>query len=111
MWTCIAFFAVLIQICNRFDRVECAKPFNYTTDFCSFKFNTRTNLDFRLAPSRTWQPEFGRRIGAMLRNVEWSEGSAIEIRVRHCSDTSVAFLAQTVSLIQLNLWLQCHVGD
>ncbi|KAI8001264.1 F-box protein SKIP1 [Camellia lanceoleosa] len=47
--------------------------------------------------SLLWNPEFERRIDSMLRSVvEYSDGSLMEIRIRHCSDRSLSFVAQRV---------------
>lgn len=44
---------------------------------------------------RWWTPEFERRIDSMLRSViEWSDGSLVEIKTRHCSDRAVSFAAE-----------------
>ncbi|KAL5547526.1 hypothetical protein UlMin_002757 [Ulmus minor] len=45
--------------------------------------------------ARWWTPEFERKIDSMLRSVvEWSDGSIKEIRIRHCSNRSLAFAAE-----------------
>ncbi|XP_043697647.1 F-box protein SKIP1 [Telopea speciosissima] len=42
-----------------------------------------------------WSPEFERKIDAMLLSVvDWSAAALKEIRVRHCSDYSLAFVAE-----------------
>lgn len=47
---------------------------------------------------RFWTPEFERRVDNMLRSVAvWSDGGLTEIRVRHCSDRSLALVAQRYS--------------
>ncbi|KAH6835940.1 SKP1 interacting partner 1 [Perilla frutescens var. hirtella] len=44
---------------------------------------------------RFWTPEFERRVDNMLRSVVvWSAGSLTEIRIRHCSDRSLALVAK-----------------
>uniref|UniRef100_A0A7N0V7J9 F-box domain-containing protein n=1 Tax=Kalanchoe fedtschenkoi TaxID=63787 RepID=A0A7N0V7J9_KALFE len=60
-----------------------------------------------------WQPEFERRIDAMVRNVvKWGEGDVVEIRVRHCSDRSVAFVAERCPNLQvLSIKSSPHVSD
>ncbi|KAL6975701.1 F-box protein skip1 [Sarracenia purpurea var. burkii] len=50
-------------------------------------FDLEARFDSVPDSSRWWTPEFERRIDAMLRSVvDWSDGSLIEIRVKHCSD-------------------------
>ncbi|CAM8938703.1 unnamed protein product [Rhodiola kirilowii] len=63
--------------------------------------------------ARLWEPEFERRIDAMVTNVvEWSEGGLVEIRVRHCSDRSVAFVAERCPNQQfLSVKSSPHVSD
>ncbi|CAM8962720.1 unnamed protein product [Rhodiola kirilowii] len=52
--------------------------------------------------ARWWEPEFERRSDAMATNVvEWSEGSLVDIRVRHCFDRSVAFVAERSSFLEI----------
>ncbi|KAF9617327.1 hypothetical protein IFM89_035308 [Coptis chinensis] len=49
-----------------------------------------------------WAPSFERKIDCMLRNVVyWSGGDLNEIRIRHCSDHSVNFVAQRCSNLQV----------
>ena len=44
---------------------------------------------------RWWTPEFERRIDGILLSVSnWSHGLLTEIRVRHCSDHALIFVAQ-----------------
>ncbi|XP_078171268.1 F-box protein SKIP1-like [Carex rostrata] len=42
-----------------------------------------------------WTPAFQRRVDSMMRSVaEWSDGGLKEVRVRHCSDEALRFLAE-----------------
>ncbi|KAJ4815834.1 F-box protein SKIP1 [Rhynchospora pubera] len=42
-----------------------------------------------------WTPAFQRRVDSMMRSVaEWSDGALKEVRVRHCSDEALCFLAE-----------------
>ncbi|XP_074273645.1 F-box protein SKIP1-like [Silene latifolia] len=45
--------------------------------------------------TRWWSPEFERKIDGILKSVvDWSDGSLLEIRLRHCSDHSLVYAAQ-----------------
>ncbi|XP_074273644.1 F-box protein SKIP1-like [Silene latifolia] len=45
--------------------------------------------------TRWWSPEFERKIDGILKSVvDWSDGSLLEIRLRHCSDHSLFYAAQ-----------------
>lgn len=74
--------------------------------FRAFKdpsLHTTFNLDPQFDPppelARWWTPDFERKIDSMLRSVvEWSDGALTEIRVRHCSDRSLAFVAERCKL-------------
>ncbi|KAK7329914.1 hypothetical protein VNO77_24096 [Canavalia gladiata] len=49
-----------------------------------------------------WTPEFEAKIDSMLRSVvQWAQTSLTEIRVRHCSDRSLAFAAQRCSNLEV----------
>lgn len=42
-----------------------------------------------------WTPAFQRRVDSMMRSVAvWSDGGLKEVRVRHCSDEALSFLAE-----------------
>ncbi|KAK9130345.1 hypothetical protein Sjap_010832 [Stephania japonica] len=54
---------------------------------------------FESAPESThwWSPEFERKVDSMVRSVvDWGGPSVREIRVRHCSDRSLALVAERV---------------
>ncbi|KAK9715595.1 hypothetical protein RND81_06G175700 [Saponaria officinalis] len=49
-----------------------------------------------------WSPEFGRKIDGILKSVvDWSAGSLLEIRLRHCSDHSLVYAAQRCPKLQV----------
>ncbi|KAF2532831.1 hypothetical protein F2Q70_00033336 [Brassica cretica] len=54
--------------------------------------------EFQSLPCSTswwWCPEFGDKIDALLRSVvNWSQGGLKEIRVRHCTDHSISYVAE-----------------
>ncbi|XP_065850885.1 F-box protein SKIP1-like [Euphorbia lathyris] len=61
--------------------------------------NTAFDLDYRfnsrIESSRWWIPDFEMKMDCMLRSVvDWSDASLTEIRTRHCSDSSVNFVAE-----------------
>ncbi|KAG6411520.1 hypothetical protein SASPL_129603 [Salvia splendens] len=65
--------------------------------------NSVLDLESHFVPAnelpRFWTPEFERRVDNMLRSVVvWSSGSLTQIRVRHCSDRSLALVAQSSKL-------------
>ncbi|KAK4415186.1 F-box protein SKIP1 [Sesamum alatum] len=62
---------------------------------------------------RFWNLEFERKIDNMLESVvSWSAGSLTEIRVRHCSDRSIALVAQRCpNLRVLSIKSSPHVTD
>ncbi|KAA8535380.1 hypothetical protein F0562_030383 [Nyssa sinensis] len=65
-------------------------------------FDLETHFDSPTESPRWWTPEFERKIDAMLRSVvDWSDGSLSEIRVRHCSNTSLSFAAQRCPNLQI----------
>ncbi|KAF8097501.1 hypothetical protein N665_0286s0012 [Sinapis alba] len=42
-----------------------------------------------------WGPEFGDKIDSVLRSVvDWSEGGLKEVRVRHCTNSSISYIAE-----------------
>ncbi|KAJ4899050.1 putative F-box/LRR-repeat protein 19 [Raphanus sativus] len=42
-----------------------------------------------------WSPEFGDKIDSVLRSVvDWSKGGLKEVRVRHCTDSSISYVAE-----------------
>ncbi|KAJ0090845.1 hypothetical protein Patl1_14569 [Pistacia atlantica] len=58
-------------------------------------FDLETHFESLAESPRWWTPEFERRIDSMLRSViEWSEGSLVEIKTRHCSDRALSFAAE-----------------
>ncbi|KAJ3693347.1 hypothetical protein LUZ60_008827 [Juncus effusus] len=49
-----------------------------------------------------WTPAFQRRVDGMMRSVaEWSDGGLKEVRVRHCSDQALCFLAERSPNLQI----------
>lgn len=61
-------------------------------------FDLESQFDSSCESSRWWTPEFERKIDSMLRCVVgWSDGNLTEIRVRHCSDRSLNFVAERYS--------------
>ncbi|TKY54682.1 F-box protein SKIP1 [Spatholobus suberectus] len=70
--------------------------------FCAFKepslhsiFNLDPHFDSLPEPTRWWTPEFETEIDSMLRSVvEWAQSSLTQIRIRHCSNRSLALVAQ-----------------
>ncbi|XP_058067698.1 F-box protein SKIP1-like [Magnolia sinica] len=62
------------------------------------RFQSTTSEDSPL----WWRPDFEAKIDGMLRSaVDWSEGRIEEIRVRHCSDRSLAFAAERSPNLQV----------
>ncbi|MED6107338.1 hypothetical protein PIB30_012987 [Stylosanthes scabra] len=62
--------------------------------------HTIFNLDPQFDPPPElptwWTPNFETKIDSMLSSVvQWSHGSLTEIRLRHCSDRSLAFVAES----------------
>ncbi|XAR51134.1 hypothetical protein NMG60_11005681 [Bertholletia excelsa] len=58
-------------------------------------FDLESYFDSAAESPRWWNPEFQRRVDSMIRSVvECSDGSTTEIRVRHCSDRSLALIAE-----------------
>ncbi|KAI4335535.1 hypothetical protein L6164_014173 [Bauhinia variegata] len=58
-------------------------------------FNLETSFHVATELPRWWHLDFERKIDSMLRSVtDWSHGSITEIRVRHCSDISLALVAE-----------------
>nr|VDD40710.1 unnamed protein product [Brassica oleracea] len=42
-----------------------------------------------------WSPEFGDKIDSVLRSVvDWSQGGLKEVRVSHCTDSSISYVAE-----------------
>ncbi|XP_058186110.1 F-box protein SKIP1 [Rhododendron vialii] len=65
-------------------------------------FDLENRFDSAAESARWWTPDFERRIDAMLRSVvDWSEGSLTEIRVRHCSDGSLSYVAERCPNLQV----------
>ncbi|XP_057760845.1 F-box protein SKIP1-like [Arachis stenosperma] len=79
--------------------------------------HTIFNLDPQFDPPPElltwWAPDFERKIDSMLSSiVRWSHGSLIEIRVRHCSDRSLALVAESCSNLEVLSIRSCpHVTD
>ncbi|KAG8372558.1 hypothetical protein BUALT_Bualt12G0078500 [Buddleja alternifolia] len=79
--------------------------------------NSVLDLEHHFDPTselpRFWTPEFERRIDNMLRSVVvWSAGFLTEIRIRHCSDRSLALVAQRCPNLQILSIKSCpHVTD
>ncbi|CAN8301484.1 unnamed protein product [Cochlearia groenlandica] len=49
-----------------------------------------------------WSPDFERKIDSMLRSVvDWSDGGLAEIRVRHCSDQAISYVADRCPNLQV----------
>ncbi|CAL0330418.1 unnamed protein product [Lupinus luteus] len=75
------------------------------------------NLDphFNSPPelTRWWTPEFERRIDSMLHSVvHWSDGLLTQIRVPHCSDRSIALVAERCPNLEVLSIRSCpHVTD
>ncbi|KAH1061313.1 hypothetical protein AAZX31_02G191300 [Glycine max] len=60
-----------------------------------FVFNLDPQFDSPTESTRWWTPEFEAKIDNMLRSVvEWAQSSLTHIRIRHCSDRSLALVAQ-----------------
>ncbi|XP_047944353.1 F-box protein SKIP1-like [Salvia hispanica] len=79
--------------------------------------NSVLDLESHFVPAnelpRFWTPDFERRVDNMLRSVVvWSSGSLTQIRVRHCSDRSLALVAQRCPNLQiLSIRSSPHVTD
>nr|XP_009800588.1 PREDICTED: F-box protein SKIP1-like [Nicotiana sylvestris] len=72
-----------------------------------------TQFESATESSRFWTPEFERKMDSMLRSVVlWSDGSLTTVRVRHCSDQSLALIAERSPNLQV-LSIKCcpHVTD
>lgn len=66
------------------------------------EFDLETLFESTTEMSRWWTREFERKIDSMLRSVaDWSCGSLTEIRVRHCSDHSLSFVAERSPNLQV----------
>ncbi|KAK9274792.1 hypothetical protein L1049_022044 [Liquidambar formosana] len=76
-------------------------------------FDLDTQFNSATESTLWWSPQFERKIDAMLRSVvEWSGGSLTEIRVRHCSDRSLAVVAERCPNLQILSIKSCpHVTD
>lgn len=63
--------------------------------------------------TRYWSTEFEGKIDSMLRSVVlWSDGSLTAVRVRHCSDRSLALIAERTPNLQVLSIQSCpHVTD
>lgn len=58
-------------------------------------FDLETLFESANETARWWSPEFERRVDSILRSVvDWSDGSLTEVRARHCSNRSVASVAE-----------------
>ncbi|OAY31845.1 F-box protein SKIP1 [Manihot esculenta] len=65
-------------------------------------FDLESQFDSSCESSRWWTPEFERKIDSMLLCVVgWSDGNLTEIRVRHCSDRSLNFVAERCPNLQV----------
>ncbi|XP_057751663.1 F-box protein SKIP1 [Arachis stenosperma] len=79
--------------------------------------HTIFNLDPQFDPPPElptwWAPDFERKIDSMLSSVvRWSHGSLTEIRVRHCSDRSLALVAESCPNLEVLSIRSCpHVTD
>lgn len=62
---------------------------------------------------RYWNPEFEQKIDSIIRSVVlWSDGCLTHVRIRHCSDRSVALLAErSPNLLVLSIQSCPHVTD
>lgn len=68
------------------------------------EFDLETLFESATEMSSWWTREFERKIDSMLRSVaDWSYGSLTEIRVRHCSDHSLSFVAERYVDVSLKL--------
>ncbi|KAJ4973284.1 hypothetical protein NE237_006458 [Protea cynaroides] len=74
----------------------CKSWFHACKDPCLFSaFNLEYRFESAIESPLWWSPEFERKIDAMLRFVvDWSAGALKEIHVRHCSDRSLALVAE-----------------
>ncbi|XP_009592154.1 F-box protein SKIP1 [Nicotiana tomentosiformis] len=72
-----------------------------------------TQFDSTTESPRYWTPEFERKMDNMLRSVVlWSDGSLSTVRVRHCSDRSLALVAERSPNLQVLSIKSCqHVTD
>ncbi|XP_010536972.1 PREDICTED: F-box protein SKIP1 [Tarenaya hassleriana] len=58
--------------------------------------------------SRFWSPDFERRIDSMIRSVvDWSNGRLAEIRLRHCTDASISYVADRCPDLQILATRSC----
>lgn len=58
-------------------------------------FDLETLFESANECARWWSTEFERRVDSILRSVvDWSDGSLTEIRTRHCSNRSLALVAE-----------------
>ncbi|KAL1335251.1 hypothetical protein HN51_064177 [Arachis hypogaea] len=79
--------------------------------------HTIFNLDPQFDPPPElptwWAPHFERKIDSMLSSVvRWSHGFLTEIRVRHCSDRSLALVAESCPNLEVLSIRSCpHVTD
>ncbi|KAG0476581.1 hypothetical protein HPP92_013422 [Vanilla planifolia] len=86
-------WAGVMVVCHSW--LEAAKD---PTLFSSFNLEPAFEADGDGRPDLTcwWTPAFQRRIDAMLRFVaKYGSGGLREIRVRHCSDASLCFIAES----------------
>jgi len=62
-------------------------------------FDLDAQFDSPLESTRWWTPAFETKIDSMLQSVvQWAQSSLTQIRIRHCSDRSLALVAQRFQL-------------
>lgn len=62
-------------------------------------FDLDSQFDSPLESTRWWTPQFEAMIDSMLQSVvKWAQSSLTQIRIRHCSDRSLALVAQRFQL-------------
>ncbi|XP_054807029.1 F-box protein SKIP1 [Prosopis cineraria] len=76
-------------------------------------FNLDSHFDSPVELALWWTPEFERKIDSMLQSVAgWSAGSLKEIRLRHCTDRSLAVVAERCPNLEVLVIRSCpHVTD
>ncbi|KAG5063895.1 hypothetical protein AAZX31_02G191300 [Glycine max] len=73
-----------------------------------FVFNLDPQFDSPTESTRWWTPEFEAKIDNMLRSVvEWAQSSLTHIRIRHCSDRSLALVAQSCPNLEVLFIRSC----
>ncbi|KAF3452940.1 hypothetical protein FNV43_RR03373 [Rhamnella rubrinervis] len=65
-------------------------------------FDLETLFQSAMESARWWSTEFERKVDYVLRSVvDWSDGSLTEIRTRHCSNLSLAFVAERCQKLEV----------